>query len=269
MGSSVPTLLEIQTAMRRDLLGNSNPRGAATLSDTLAPANRLSIYRNTSRITLTNALRLNFPAVQRLVGEDFFAAVADAFIEREPPNTAWLDLYGDGFPEFLQSFAPAATLVYLPDVARLECAVGRALHVLDAEPLEYSRLLDIDPSVQGCVCFTPHPSVSLVFSPYPVDAIWRAVLARDNAALAALDLSAGAVRLLVERRAGEIGVTRLDARRWNFAEALFAGQSLSTALTVADDPDAAAWLAAHLATGHFCHFALSDAESTSFSAEHL
>jgi hypothetical protein len=268
MGSSVPTLLEIQTAMRRDLLGNSNPRGAATLSDTLAPANRLSIYRNTSRITLTNALRLNFPAVQRLVGEDFFAAVADAFIEREPPNTAWLDLYGDGFPEFLQSFAPAPTLVYLPDVARLECAVGRALHAPDAEPLEYSQLLGIKPSVQGCVCFTPHPSVSLVFSPHPVDAIWQAVLARDDAALAAIDLSAGAVRLLVERRAGEIGVTRLDARRWNFADALFAGQSLSVGFAAADDPDATTWLAAHLAAGHFCHFALNDAESPSLTAEY-
>jgi hypothetical protein len=116
------------------------------------------------------------------------------------------------------------------------------------------------------VCFTPHPSVSLVFSPYPVDAIWRAVLARDDAALAAIDLSAGAVRLLVERRAGEIEITRLDERRWKFAEALFTGHSLSAALAVADHPDATTWLAAHLAAGHLSDFALSDAESPSFTA---
>src|SRR5262249_34254430 len=257
-----------QNAMRRDLLSNGDATVIATLADALVPADRLSIYRNTSRIALTNALRLNFPAVQRLVGEDFFAAAADTFIAREPPQTAWLDLYGDGFPEFLLSFEPAATLVYLPGVARLERAVCHAFHAVDAQSLEYSQLLSIEPSVQGRVCFTPHPSVRLVFSPYPVDAIWRAVLARDEAALAAIDLSAGAVRLLVERRAGEVDVTRMDERQWKFAEALFAGHTLSVALAVADDLDAAAWLAAHFAARHFSEFTVSDAESASFAAEH-
>src|SRR5262249_13551322 len=142
-----------------------------------------------------------------------------------------------------------------------EHAVGRALHALDVGPLEYSRLLDLKSFVQGRVCFTPHPSVSVVFSPYPVDAIWRAVLTHDDAALAAIDLSGDAVRLLVERHTGEVEVIRLDERRWKFAEALFAGHSLSAALAVADHPDATTWLAAHLASGHFSDFALSDADS--------
>jgi hypothetical protein len=263
----MPTLLEVQAAMRRDLLGNSDATVAATLGDVLAPTDRLSIYYNTSRTALTNALRLNFPAVQRLVGENFFAAVADTFITREPARTAWLELYGEGFPEFLQNFEPAAALVYLPDVARLERAVGRALHASDAKSVEYSQLLDIEPPDQGRVCFTPHPSVSLLFSPYPVDAIWRGVLARNDEALAAIDLSSGVVRLLVERRVGEIQITRLRERRWKFAEALFAGRSLSDALAVADDPEATAWLAEHLAGGHFKEFTRSDAESPSFAAE--
>jgi hypothetical protein len=152
-------------------------------------------------------------------------------------------------------------------VARLERAVCRALHAADVESLEYSQLLDIEPAIQERLCFTPHPSVSLVFSPYPVDEIWRAVLARHDATLAAIDLSTGSIRLLVERRAGEIEVTRMDEQRWKFTEALFAGNSLSTALAVADDPDAAAWLAAHLAAGHLRDFALSNTESL-VAAEH-
>jgi Putative DNA-binding domain len=263
----VPTLLELQTAMQRSLLDNGAPTVAATLDDTLAPADRLSIYRNTSRTALTNALRLNFPAVQRLVGEIFFAAAADTFITRVPPHTAWLDLYGEGFPEFLQSFEPARALLYLPDVARVEQAVSRALHAIDVEPLEYSQLLDVEPSLRGRLCFAPHPSVSLVFSLYPVDSIWRAVLARDDTSLAAIDPSAGAVRLLVERCDSEINITQMGERRWKFAEALFAGQSLSAALAVTDDPDATAWLAAHLTAGHFTDFALRDAEGP-VAAEH-
>jgi hypothetical protein len=253
--------------MRRHILGKGDPTVAATLSEALAPADRLSIYRNTSRTALTNALRLNFPAVQRLVGEDFFAAAADAFITREPPHTAWLDLYGEGFPEFLQCFEPATALIYLPDVARLERAVGRALHAVDAKLLEYSQLLEIESAIQERLCFTPHPSVSLVFSPYPVDSIWRAVLARDDTTLASIDLRTGAVRLLVECHAGEIEITRLGERRWKFTEALFTGHSLSAALALADDLDAAAWLAAHLAAGHFSDFMLNDAENR-VAAEH-
>jgi hypothetical protein len=53
-----------------------------------------------------------------------------------------------------------------------------------------------------------------------------------------------------------------------FVEALFTSQPLSAALAVVDDPNAAAWLAAHLAAGHFSDFALSDAESLSFAADH-
>ena len=263
----MPSLLEIQTAVRRVLIGIGDAMTMPILDDALTPADRLNIYRNTSRTALTNALRLNFPAVQRLVGGDFFAAAADVFITREPPRTAWLDFYGDGFPQFLQSFEPAAALIYLPDVARLERAVGHAFHAVDAKPLEYSELLDIAPSAQGRVRFTPHPSLSLVFSPYPVDAIWRSVLAQDDVALAAIDLTGGAVRLLVERRAGEIEVTRMDERQWKFAEVLFTGHSLSAALVMADHPDATTWLAAHLAAGHFSDFALSDAESP-VAAEH-
>lgn len=263
----MPTLHEVQTAMRLRLLDGGDSAITAVLADALVPLDRLSIYRNTSRSTLTKALRLNYPAVHRLVGENFFAAAADTFITMEPPRTAWLDVYGTGFPEFLASFEPAATLPYLADVARLERAVGRALHAVDAEPLEVSILVSLAASMVSPVRFKPHPSVGLVSSDYPVDAIWRAVLACDEAAIAAIDLASGAVRLLVERRPGEIGVTRITEGQWIFADALLAGHSLSAAMEAVNDPDAPVWLAEHLAAGHFVGFAPCDTPSTSLATE--
>ena len=85
----MPTLHEVQTAMRLRLLDGGDSARTAVLADALMPVDRLSIYRNTSRSTLTNALRLHYPAVLRLVGENFFAAAADTFITMEPPRTAW------------------------------------------------------------------------------------------------------------------------------------------------------------------------------------
>jgi len=252
----VPTLLDLQTAIRRHLLDDTTIAAAALLEEALVPADRLSIYRNTSRTTLIKALRLNFPAVERLVGEEFFAAAADTFVTRQPPGTAWLDLYGEDFPQFLQGFEPAATLVYLADLARLEWCVSRALHAIDAEALNCSKLLNIDPSAQACLCFVAHPSVSLLSSLYPVDEIWRAVLARDDAAMAAIDLASGPICLLIGRRSGDVEVTRLDQARWKFAEALFTGEPLARALEAAGVPDATLWLAEHLAAGHFTDFQL-------------
>jgi Putative DNA-binding domain len=252
--SAVPTLLELQTAIRDHLLDDTAIAASALLYEALVPADRLSIYRNTSRATLTKALRLNFPAVERIVGEEFFAAVADRFITQKPPHAAWLDLYGESFPDFLKSFEPAATLVYLPDVARLEWRVSRALHAVEVQALEYSKLLNIDPSAQARLCFAAHPSVSFLSSPYPVDEIWRAVLARDNTAMKAIDLASGPIRLLIERRSGEVEIKRLDQPRWTFAEALLTGEPLAAALEAAGHPDAVLWLAEHLAAGHFADF---------------
>mgnify|MGYP001182392842 CR=1 FL=1 len=263
----MPTLLEVQDAMRRRLLDDADLGAVALLANALGPAERLSIYRNTSRSTLTNALRLTYPAVHRLVGDDFFAAAADAFITNGPPHTAWLDVYGASFPEFLRSFEPAAALVYLADVARLEWAIGRALHAFDRKPLALAQLASVAESHQSHVCFEPHPAVSLVSSDYPVDAIWRAVLARDDAALEAINLAAGAVWLLIERNASGIEVARLGEQRWRFAETLFAGRPLSIALEATDNPEAPRWLAGHLAAGHFGGFLLSEPRRTAVVAE--
>jgi hypothetical protein len=248
--------------MRAELLDNASPAVTATLATALTPVDRVSIYRNTSRIALTNALRLNYPAVQRLVGEEFFTAAADVFITKDPPRMAWLDFYGAALPEFLERFTPAASLPYLPDVARLERAASRALHAADAKALAPAELADLPQSAPGSVSFVPHPSVGLLSSRYPVDAIWRTVLAGDGAALSAIDLDSGGVWLLTERTADGVEVTRLDERCWRFAEALFAGWPLPDALERADSDDAPAWLAVHIAAGRFVGFASAEVRNS-------
>src|SRR5580698_1787754 len=95
----MPALLELQRALRAQLLGDPACLGdAASLRDVLPSgeggALRLAIYRNTAFSALVNALRLSFPAVQRLVGADFFEAAAREFIESALPASAYLNDYG-------------------------------------------------------------------------------------------------------------------------------------------------------------------------------
>src|SRR5262249_34068729 len=84
-GAPPPSLREVQRAMARSLLdGNDDAAAGFVVTDGLAAGRRLSVYRNTFEASLANALRLAFPAVLRLVGADFFASVAHAFVHAEP-----------------------------------------------------------------------------------------------------------------------------------------------------------------------------------------
>ncbi len=250
-----PTLIELQRAARKSLLAGDDCEIAAMLADGLA--DRLNIYRNTVQVGLTNALRLSFPAVRRLVGADFFDGAAAIFIAEHPPGAAWLDYYGAAFPDFLRRFPPAATLVYLPDVARLEWLVNCAIHAADVAPLALEQVAAIPSHDYGRLGFNVHPAVGLLDAKFPVDTIWRAVLDADDATLAALDLDGGPVWLLVERLATGVEVRRLTEPAWRFAADLFGGRPL--AALDRPDIDAAVLLAEHLAAQRFVGFSLADA----------
>ena len=254
----MPSLRELQQAMRRSLVDPDDDRAAAHIvAGAVAPAARLDIYRNNFAGTLTNALRLSYPAVHRLVGAEFFAVMAAQYITAHPPRSACLDDYGGEFATFLAGFLPAAELAYLPGVARLEWAVNRALHAPSAVALNVAALAGIDPQDHGRVCFKPHPAVGLVRDDAPVDTIWRAVLDRVDAALAAIDLTAGPVWLLIERSAGNVSVNRIDEAAWRLTTELFAGNPVECALAAAPATAAATLIAGHLAAGRFSGVALA------------
>jgi Putative DNA-binding domain len=263
----MPTLLETQRAMRASLVDGDDGAAAAMLADGVG-ADRLNIYHNTFVTGVTKALRLTCPAVHRLVGAEFFEGAAAQFIGQHPPRAAYLDEYGGEFPDFLASFQPAASLAYLADVARLEWTVSRAIHAADVEPLDLTRLAALSPKDQARVCFVPHPSVALLCADYPADAIWRGVLNGDDAALAGIDPDAGPVRLLVERRAAGVEVSRLGEGQWCFTAALCDGWSVSEALAGGAGSSADSLLAEHLAAGRFVDFHLAPDSAASLTAAH-
>ena len=259
MEPAAPTLLELQRSVRRSLVEHDDREVSPhVIADGMSPTERLDVYRNTCASVLTTALRLSFPAVHRLVGAEFFEGAVRVFIEGHPPKGACLDEYGAEFPGFVADFAPAASLPYLPDVARLEWAVNRALHAPDVNGLDARRLAKLDEADRARVCFTPHPSVGLICAEYSADIIWRSVLEQDDAALAGIDLSAGPVWLLVQRLETGVDVRRMSDAAWRFTVQLCAGRPLHVALEDAREFDAPALLADHLASGRFIGFRLAD-----------
>lgn len=130
---------------------------------------RFAVYRNNVQHGLSRALAARFPVIERLVGADFFAATARVFAAQHPPRTPVLLEWGGTFPGFLETFEPAVTLPYLPDVARLEWLRGRAYHAADAAPADPALLAAFRPET---LRLTLAPSVAAFASRWPALSIW-------------------------------------------------------------------------------------------------
>lgn len=139
------------------------------------PAPRFAVYRNNVIVALIDALADTYPAVQQLVGEEFFRAMAREFALDHPPTSPVMAHYGEGFAEFVADFPPAAALPYLADMARLEYLYVQVYHAADDAP-----------------------AMRVLHSRYAVASLWAAHQADDiDAALARVDPGVGESALVL------------------------------------------------------------------------
>jgi hypothetical protein len=117
-----------------------------------------AVYRNTVMKACVDALQANFPAVSRLVGEEWMRAAAARYAQAERPTGPMLLDYGATFPDFLAAFEPAASLPWLPAVATLDRLWIESHKAADAEPMDAAQLAAIEPSTLLDVRLRPHPS---------------------------------------------------------------------------------------------------------------
>jgi len=251
----MPALLELQRAFAASMVREEDDAVCdCVVDDRFAAAERLRIYRNTCRSTLIEALRMTYPAVERLVGRDFFDMAAARYAGTHPPQSGYLNEYGGEFADFLAAFEPAGELPYLADVARFEWALGVAANAPDAPVLDPLTVAAVDSQGHAALRFEPHPSVSFLTLAYPADQIADAVLAGDEAAMAQVDLSSGPVRLVVHRGPDGVEAERLERGAYEFVSRLCAGEALGRLLESAP-ADAPLLLAAQFRRGRLtaCH----------------
>lgn len=224
----------LQNNFANALLDADRPVPIAVTSHTArAPQKRFAVYRNNVVVGLVAALRAQFPATEKIVGEEFFAAMARVYVATEPPRSPLLVTYGDGFPGFIASFEPAAEISYLADVARLEVARTRAYHATDATPLSPSSWQGLDPGILLGVRIALHPSVQVLRSAYPIVTIWSMNSGED--VLASIE-DCDAEDALVVRPHLDVQVRRLPVGGAAFLGAIATGASLGdAALSAATD----------------------------------
>lgn len=212
---------------------------------------RFNVYRNNVVASLTDALAAGFPAIQKLVGDEFFAAMAKVYLQNHTPVTPILAQYGTGFPDFLARFGPVSHLRYLADVARLEIALRDSYHAADHTALDPESLSKVAPEDLGGLKFSLAPSARLIRSDWPVLAIWQRNIEDPDTRL-----PEGGQDVLIARQEYDPVPLGLSAGSYAFFQSLSEGKALGAAADCAttEAPDFDATAALQLAFAHrlFC-----------------
>lgn len=237
---------------------------AAALGDPRSPAppttrgregrpdgRRFAVYRNNVAVGLIGALEKRYPVTRRLVGEDFFRALAGAFAAANRPGSPVLMLYGADFPAFVDAFEPAREIPFLADVARLENAWVEAYHSAEAAPLDVSDLAAVPPERLGELILVFHPAVRLLRFAHPAASIWAAHQG-EGPPRAPGDWRAEDA--LIVRPQAEVAVRILPPGGYAFASALLSGQPLAEAAAQVGDEGAALHLVGLLEAGAVASF---------------
>lgn len=194
------------------------------------PEQRFDVYRNNVAVGLSKALASRFPAAERIVGEAFFAAVARIYALAHPPRSPVLMRYGDDFPDFVETFEPAASVPYLADVMRLEAARGHAYHAADVAPMDAAALARLEPGSLAEARAMLHPAASLLRSAHPVVTIWA--MNAGEREIGPIEPWTGETALVV-RPLLRVQVLSVPASDTAFLAALFSGHRFGAAFEAA------------------------------------
>ncbi len=189
---------------------------------------RLAVYRNNYAHGMIQVLKDAYPVILRLVGEEFFSALAQEYARDNPPRHATMQNYGSGFPGLLANHPACNDLPFLADVARIERLYIQCFHGPDAESINLNHLLAEDEEDLVDVQFIRHPNVYLLTSDYPALDIWYANLDDE---VDELDLSAlNPSRVLMYRNADlQVETVQLNEMAFEFCRLLLNQNTIGSA----------------------------------------
>jgi hypothetical protein len=210
----MPSLLEAQRGFAAAILGAGGPP-------------RMAVYRANAFGNWRAALEGAYPIVQRIVGAEFFGALAHHYAHAFPSTSGDLHEYGARLAPFLEGQPGVQDLPYLADVAHMEWLAHLAHYAADTAPFDLSRPTEVRLA----------PACGLLCSDWPLAQIWAAHQEGGNPA--SVNLGAGPDRMLVHRAGWRVEVCSLAAGDYAFLERLRGGAPLGAALQAAAAVDAA------------------------------
>lgn len=195
---------------------------------------RFNIYRNNRVVSLIDSLRSTYPAVDKLVGDEFFKASARAFIDAHPPTQPVMSEYGSGFGKFISTLPGVGGFPFLADIAELEWQYLQSFHSEDAATIDASALSVIAPESIMEVRMECHPALRITESQWPVGSIWTNCI--GNVESQPVDMQQGEA-LVVTRPQLQVQVNVVSSAVVLFLKGVRQGDTLTVAAEQALESD--------------------------------
>jgi hypothetical protein len=126
---------DLQADVTAALVQGQAPACADHLVGGREPTRRFAIHQRHYQSSVARAIVDRFPATVWLVGSEFVAEAALAFVRESPPEKPCIAEYGAGFPRFLADQAGAAGLPYLEQFATIDWHLGALAIAVDEAPV--------------------------------------------------------------------------------------------------------------------------------------
>ncbi|MEZ5354000.1 MAG: DNA-binding domain-containing protein, partial [Bryobacteraceae bacterium] len=160
-------------------------------SRTLAPSQRLDIYRDMYEARLIEALRADYPLLAQALGGELFEDLLHLYLREHPSRSYTLNRLGDHLPGFLPDVEGLPNPDFLHDLARYELATTLVFDEEQVPPLDAARFAEVPTDAWPEARLITVPALRLLALQYPAHRwkgkalhrrkSWIAVVRRDYA----------------------------------------------------------------------------------------
>ncbi len=233
-----------------------------TTANAFAAQPAFAVYRNTVTKSCIDVLQANYPAVERLTGEEWFRAAAAIYVHETPPDDPVLLRYGATFGGFLARFEPAKGLPYLPGVAQLDRLWTEAHCARDEAALDAAAIARLAPEKLAVSVLYPHPAARWAwFADAPVFSIWARNRMEQSAENETWEPDWKPEGALLTRKHDTVEWINLDASAYAFLDQCATGgtlaQATNSALAAQSDADLQTVMATLLGAGAFSRMSIT------------
>jgi hypothetical protein len=137
----------------------------------LSAAQRLDIYANMYFYRILDAIKEDFPAIVKLVGDVEFHNLITRYLIKHPPTHFSLRNAGQHLSRFLEKYPLRAKFPYLSDLAKLEWSLVNSFDAKNAEILSTADCAKLKPHQWAHLRLKLVPSFQLEELNYPVDTL--------------------------------------------------------------------------------------------------
>jgi hypothetical protein len=172
-------------------------------------SSRWHIYQEGYVLRLTEAIGIDYPALERIVGPAAFTGICRRYLAAFPPSSHDIGRAGASLASYLPRDPVTDRLPFLPDLARFEWALAEAFVARDAVPLTWNDVAAFGAQRLADLAMRAAPGTAIIRSEWPLGDLR---LAKDR--------EDGEIDIVLEGRPATLLVWRHGLEpRWKAADA--------------------------------------------------